>query len=199
MTMDYSSRQKGLVLNLNSRSCVMFCFHNDVPFGNTGHELVCKKPFFRFLTAEEVLAQIEDDETVTSAMVFIQPPSDGFDSKGDSGDEDTGGSVNKLSGKQLQANAEARVISISRSPEDNEGDNQIGCLFDYSADSPQLPLETETSSTSTSTSSIFGTGLRRWVRIQDLQPRFPLLHLQEKHTKKACSLKSISSSSMMKK
>ena len=73
-------------------------------------------------------------------MVFIQLPSDGFNSEGDSGDEDTGGSVNNLSGKQLQANAEARVVSISRSPEGNEKDNQSGCLFDSSADSPQLPF-----------------------------------------------------------
>ena len=72
------------------------------PFGNTGHEPLCKKSFFRFLTAEKVLAQIEEDKTVTSAMVFIQPPSDGFDSKGDSGNEDTGGRMNNLSGKQLQ-------------------------------------------------------------------------------------------------
>ena len=87
-----------------------------------------KKSFFSFLTADEVLAQIEENETVTSAMAFIQPPSDGFDSEGDSGDKDTGGSVNNPSRKQLQANAEARVVSIFRSPEGNEGDNQIGCL-----------------------------------------------------------------------
>ena len=124
------------------------------PFGNTGHEPLCKKSFFRFLTAEEVLPQIEEDETVTSAMAFIKPPSDGFDNEGDSGDEDTGGSVNNLSRKQLQANAEARVVLLSRSPEGNKGDNQIGCFFDSSADSPQLPLETEGSSTSE-------TGLRR--------------------------------------
>ena len=124
------------------------------PFGNTGHEPLCKKSFFWFLTAEEVLAQIEENETVTSVMAFIQPPNDGFDSKGDSGDEDTGGSVNNLSGKQLQANAEASVVLLSRSPEGNEGDNQIGCFFDSSADSPQHPLEKESSSTS-------GTGLRQ--------------------------------------
>ena len=162
MTMDYSSRQKGLILNLNSRWCVIFVFIIMFSFGNPGHEPLCKKSFFRFLTAEEVLAQIEENETVTSAMVFIQPPSDGFDSEGDSGDEGIGGSVNNLRGKQLQANAEARVVSISRSPEGNEEDNQSGCLFDSSADSSQLPLETESSSTS-------GTALRRkrkrrWVR-----------------------------------
>ena len=143
--MDDSSRQKGLILNLNLRWCVIFVFIMMFPFENTGHEPLCKKFFFRFHTAEEVLAQIEEDKTVTSAMVFIQPPSDGFDSEGDSGDEDIDGSVNNLSGKQLQANAEARVVSISLSPEGKEGDNQIGCLFDSSADSPQLPLEMESS------------------------------------------------------
>ena len=152
--MDYSSRQKGLILNLNSRRCAIFVFIMMFPFGNTGHEPLCKKSFFRFLTTKEVLPQIEEDETVTSAMAFIQPPSDGFDSEGDSGDEDTGGSVNNLIGKQLQANAEARAVLLSRSPEGNEGDNQIGCFFDSSANSPQLPLETESFSTS-------GTGLRQ--------------------------------------
>ena len=176
--MDYSSWQKGLILNLNSRWCVIFVFIIMFPFGNTGHEPLCKKSFFRFLTAEEVLAQIEENETVTSAMVFIQPPSDGFDSEGDSGDESIGGSVNNLRAKQLQANAEARVVSISRSPEGNEEDNQSDCLFDSSADSSQLPLETESSSTS-------GTGLRRkrkrrWVRNQDLQPSFPPFTLARK-------------------
>ena len=176
--MDYSSRQKELILSLNSRWCVIFVFIMMFPLRNTGHEPLCKKSVFRFLTAEEVLAQIEVNETVTSAMVFIQLPSDGFDSQGDSGDEDIGGSVNNLSGKQLQGNAEARVVSISRSPEGNEEDNQIGCLFDSSADSSQLPLETESS-------TISGTGLRRkqkrkWVRNQDLQPSFPSFTLARK-------------------
>ena len=147
--MDYCSRQKGLILNLNSRWCVIFVFIMMFSFGNTGHEPLCKKSFFRFLTAEEVLAQIEENETVTSAMVFIQPPNEG-----DSGNEDIVGSENNLSGKQLQANAEAKVVSISRSSEGNEEDNQIGCFFDSSADGPQLPLETESSTTS-------GTALRR--------------------------------------
>ena len=115
------------------------------PFGKTGHKPLSKKSFLGFLTAEEILAQIEEDETVTSAMVFIQPPSDIFDSEGDSGDEDTGDSVNNLSRKRLQANAEARIVSISRSREGNEGDSQSGGLFDFSADSPRLPLETESS------------------------------------------------------
>ena len=132
----------------------MFVFIMMFPFTNTGHEPLCKKSFFRFVSAEKALPRIEEDKAVTSAMAFIQPPSDGFDSEGDSGDEDTGGNVNNLSGKQLQTNAEARVVLLSRSPESNKGDSQIVFFFDCSADNPQLPLETESSSTS-------GTGLRR--------------------------------------
>ena len=82
----------------------MFVFIMMFPFGNTGHEPLFKKSFFKSLTAEEDLPQIEEDETVTSVMAFIQASSDGFDSEEDSGDEDTGDSVNNLSGKQLQTN-----------------------------------------------------------------------------------------------
>ena len=69
--------------------------------GTLGMSRYVKKCFFRFPTAEEVLAQIKEDKTAISAMLFIQPPSNGFDSEGDSGNEDPGGSVNNLSGKQL--------------------------------------------------------------------------------------------------
>ena len=104
-------------------------------------------------------------------MVFIQSPSDGFDSEGDSGDEDSGGSVNNLSRKQLQASAEARVVSVSQFHESNEEDNQIGCLPD-SVEGFQLSLEIENSS---------GAGLRhkrkrRWVKNQDLWSNFPPLN-----------------------
>ena len=77
----------------------MFVFIMMFSFGNTGHEPLCKKSFFKFFSAEEVLPQIEEGEAVTSAMAFIQPPSDGFNNEADSGDEDTGGSVNNLRGK----------------------------------------------------------------------------------------------------
>ena len=62
--------------------------------------------------------------------------------------------MNNLSGKQLQANAEASIVLLSRSPEGHEGDNQISCFFDSSANSPQLSFEKESSSTS-------GTGWRQ--------------------------------------
>ena len=82
------------------------------PFGSTGHEPLCKKSFFRFLTAEEVLLQIKKDETVTSAMMFIQPPSNGFDSEWDSGVEDTGGSVNNLGRRKAIKGTTKLVVSL---------------------------------------------------------------------------------------
>ena len=49
-----------------------------------------------------------------------------------------GGNVNNLSGKQLQASAEARVVSLSQFEEGNEEENQtVGCLPDY-VDSPNF-------------------------------------------------------------
>ena len=110
-------------------------------FGNTGHEPVCKQKFFRLLTTEELLAQNKKNEAVTLAEVFIQPPSDGMDREWDSGDKDTGGTVNNLSGKHLQANAEAIVASVSQSQEGNEGDNQIGFVLDSIVDRSQSLLD----------------------------------------------------------
>ena len=46
-------------------------------------------------------------------------------SKGDSGDEDTGGTVNNLSGKQLQATAEAKVTLAFQAQEDDKGMNKV--------------------------------------------------------------------------
>ena len=112
------------------------------PFGNTGHKPVCKRNFFRILlTTEEILAKIEEDESITLAMVFIQPPCEGMESEGDSGDEDTGDTVNNLSGKQLQATAEARVTSASQSQEDDEGDKQSGFVLYSRVANSQCPLD----------------------------------------------------------
>ena len=63
--------KKTLILKLSKFAVIFFC--NDVPFRETGHELVRKRNFFRILlTAEEILAEIEEDDFMTSAIVFIQ-------------------------------------------------------------------------------------------------------------------------------
>ena len=94
------------------------------------------------------MAQIEEDDSVTSAKVFIQPPNDGMDSEGDSGDEEKGGTVNNLSGKQLQAAAEAKLSSMSPSPQQgNPNDNQINFVVDSSINNPQNPVDIEDLST----------------------------------------------------
>ena len=148
------------------------------PFGNTGHEPVCKQKFFRLLTIEEVLAQIKENAAVSSAEVFIQPPSDGMDGEGDSGDEDTGGTVNNLSGKKLQANAEARVASMSLLQEGNEEDNQIGFVLNSIVDSSQSFSDMRSSSTPAP--GLRHKKKRRWVSNQGLQPSFPLFTLATK-------------------
>ena len=127
MTVDFIEKK---ILNLNSNKFAVILFVMMFPCGNTRHEPICKRNFFRILlTPEEILAEIEEDESITLAMVFIQPPCDGMESEGDSGDEDTGGTVNNLSGKQLQAIAEARVTSASQAQEDDEGDKQSGFVL----------------------------------------------------------------------
>ena len=89
--------------------------------------------FFRFVTAEEVLAQIKKDDSITSAKVFIQPRNDGKDS----GDKEAGGTVNNLCGKQLPAAAKAKLSSMSPSPQQgNPDDNQIHFVVDSSIDNP---------------------------------------------------------------
>ena len=125
------------------------------------------------------MAQIEEDDSVTSAKVFIQPPNDGMDSEGDSGDEETGGTVNNLSGKQLQAAAEAKLSSMSPSPQQgNPNDNQINFVVDSSIDNPQNPVDIENLSTPVTGSRPKRN--RRWASGQDLQPNFPLFTLATK-------------------
>ena len=69
------------------------------------------------------MAQIEEDDSVTSAKVYVQPPDDGMDSEGYNGDEETGGTVNNLSAKQSQAAAKAKPSSMSPSPQQGNPDD----------------------------------------------------------------------------
>lgn len=68
----------------------------------------------RALTTEELTAIIED-ENFWKADVFMAPPDDGDGSAEDSGDEDDCSDVNRFSGKQLRAQATAKVIDRGRS------------------------------------------------------------------------------------
>jgi hypothetical protein len=60
------------------------------------------------LTVNEVLAQLEDDEKFWQADIYISPPDNGAATDEDSADEE-GGTVNNLSGKQLNSSAVATV------------------------------------------------------------------------------------------
>lgn len=65
--------------------------------------------YTRCLTSEEIIQLLEDDD-FTRADIYITPPVDGLDSEEDSGDEEGGGNVNNLSGKQLQSEATFTVV-----------------------------------------------------------------------------------------
>ena len=56
-----------------------------------------------------MIDQLEEDGHFDSAEVFINPPSDADQSEIDSADEDSGGTLNNLSGRQLRSAALATV------------------------------------------------------------------------------------------
>jgi Transposase IS4 len=62
----------------------------------------------------EVVAMIEDDNSVMSADVFITPPSDDEMSAEDSDDDDHPSSINHLSSAQLSAEADAKILTTCR-------------------------------------------------------------------------------------
>ena len=67
----------------------------------------------RYYNVKEVLELLEDQE-FDSAQIYIEPPDDGNESKEDSGDEDSVGCVNNLSGKQLQGLSSAKLSCHGR-------------------------------------------------------------------------------------
>ena len=63
---------------------------------------------YRTYTVSEVVSMLEADDNYASASVTLMPP-DGDVSEIDSGDEDSGGDINNLSGAQLRAGAEVTI------------------------------------------------------------------------------------------
>jgi DNA excision repair protein ERCC-6 len=93
--------------------------------------IYCLSDVFRHkYSVHQVLSILEDDSdffaNASSADIFISPPTDPTCSDEDSGDEDTGGSYNNLTSKQLLAEADVSV----RKPEGRhhlEDDNEDNC------------------------------------------------------------------------
>ena len=56
-----------------------------------------------------VIAMQENDDDFQSVDIFLTPPNDGIDSERDSDDKEVPNSVNHFSGRQLLAEASARV------------------------------------------------------------------------------------------
>ena len=73
------------------------------------------------MTCDEILGILEDENT--PATVYIEPNDDvGQLTDEDSGDEDDGGLIDNLSGRQLRAPAKA-VFPDGRRTTDNDGEN----------------------------------------------------------------------------
>ncbi|XP_045127380.1 piggyBac transposable element-derived protein 3-like [Portunus trituberculatus] len=83
----------------------------------------------RNLTVDEILQELEDDEKDISRL-YIEPPEPNVESDEDSADEDEGGMLDNLTGRQLRAGAEVLFANNARtqldpelSTDDAEGDN----------------------------------------------------------------------------
>ena len=95
-------------------------------FWNSGservhHLLVC----CRALTGLQVLQILEYEHHFDRADIYIEPPADGGKSEEDSGDEDAGGHVNNLSGRQLSSGATAVLTSEGVKQVLDESDNDV--------------------------------------------------------------------------
>ena len=104
-----------------------------------------------------------------------------MESEGDSSDEDTDGTVNNLSGKQLQATAQARVTLASQAQEDNEGDEQSGFVFYSKVINLLRPLDA--GSCSNPALGLRKKNKEKVISNKDLQPSFPPFTLTTKFYK----------------
>lgn len=73
--------------------------------------------FGRDCTVQEALAILEEDTDLEPKSIFIEPPQPTIHSDEDSGDEDEGGFINNLSGRQLNAGCQVVLaIPVDRNP-----------------------------------------------------------------------------------
>ncbi|GLV61248.1 hypothetical protein CBL_21075, partial [Carabus blaptoides fortunei] len=109
-----------------------------------------------YFNTEELVAILEQNADFERADVFITPPDDGAGSEEDSGDEDDIGDINNLSGRQLRAQATAK-LSFK-----NDLTN-IGEDSDEECDIPISELRNEL---------LLMSSKRNWPKT-NLQPNFP--------------------------
>lgn len=69
--------------------------------------------YFSNTTLHEVLGILEEDNEIEATEIFIEPPEPNVNSDQDSGEEDEGGFVNNLSGRQLNAKCEIRFTQAT--------------------------------------------------------------------------------------
>lgn len=81
--------------------------------------------YYRFGTAEKLITLLEEDKNFASAEIYLLPPDDGMESDKDSGDEDVGGTINNLSGRQLRSEAEVEIVRIEESLPEKENEEEF--------------------------------------------------------------------------
>ena len=96
-------------------------------------------------TVSEVVAMLEEDDSFSSANIYIDPPDNPNNSDEDSGDEDSGGNMDNLSGPQLRAGAELKMTVHGESVV--IGDLESGNDMNNSMDDPAI-AEDQTGNTS---------------------------------------------------
>ena len=81
----------------------------------------------------------DDDLTANTDRVFIEPPEPHYETDEDSADEDTGGLIDNLSGRQLRANTEIKLLNNDRIGEVDETDDhshQLPLIYLHAITSP---------------------------------------------------------------
>jgi len=150
---------------------------------------------------KQVLDQLEQDGHFSTANIFMEPPSDGNMTEGDSADEDEPSSINNLSGHQLRS---AAVVTINRqddteSPEtpgsedddedantDNADNADDDAVYSNEGDAAKAPVENRRAATASGAKTKNLTARRRkmqsrqWCK-EDLDVQWPEFQLPPKN------------------
>jgi len=157
-------------------------------YNSSNNYMSCLCTLYRKYTVKEVLDALEDHEDFASADIFIDPPRDGVDSEEDSGDEDEGGNMNNLSGRQLMSACHGRLRTRSNEIVEMGGEDLATGDDEFSGD----PVECDDVSEVADSVTIIESAAkavtttkrktlipRKWVK-KDIQPNWPDFNIPEK-------------------
>ena len=89
---------------------------------------------------------LQDESDFVSANIYIQPPENGNDTDQDSGSEDSGGTVDNLTGRQLWAEASATIFTSDHQKtviENTQGEAEFVDVGSRQPKTNQLLTQTE--------------------------------------------------------